>query len=51
MPVDASSTLEMKVIERALKATQSHTFNHFLTQALAHQRNQILAVGGRGGVE
>jgi hypothetical protein len=47
MPEDASSALEMKEMEGALKATQSHTLNHFLTQALA-QRNQILALGGRG---
>jgi hypothetical protein len=50
MPGDASSALEIKGIEGASKATQSHTLNHFLTQALA-QRNQILALGGRGGVE
>jgi hypothetical protein len=43
---DASSALEMKEMEGALKATQSHTLNRFLTQALA-QRNQILALGGR----
>jgi hypothetical protein len=47
MPGDASSAIEMKEMEGALKATQSHTLNHFLTQALA-QRNQILALGGRG---
>jgi hypothetical protein len=33
MPVDDSSALEMKEMEGALKATQSHTLNHFLTQA------------------
>jgi hypothetical protein len=47
---DASTALEMKEIEGALKATQSHTLNHLLTQALA-QRNQVLALGGRGGEE
>jgi hypothetical protein len=47
---DASSALEMKGIEGALKATQSHTLDHFLTQALA-QRNQVLALRGREGVE
>jgi hypothetical protein len=34
---DASSALEMKGIEGALKATQSHTLDHFLTQALAQR--------------
>jgi hypothetical protein len=48
MPGDASSALEMKGNEGALKATQSHTLNHFHTQAQA-QRNQVLALGGRGG--
>jgi hypothetical protein len=47
MPRDASSALEIKGVEGALKATQSYTLNHFLTQALA-QRNQVLALGGRG---
>jgi hypothetical protein len=49
-PRDASSALEMTVIGGALKASQNHTLNHFLTQALA-QGNQTLALGGRGGVE
>jgi hypothetical protein len=35
MPEDASSALEMKEMEGALKATQSHTLNHFLTKDLA----------------
>jgi hypothetical protein len=47
---EASSALEMKEMEGALKASQSHTLNQSLTQALA-QRNQILALGGRGGEE
>jgi hypothetical protein len=50
MPGNASSALEMKEMESSLKASQSHTLNHFLTQALA-QRNQSLALGGRGGEE
>jgi hypothetical protein len=41
MPRDASSALEMKEMEGSLKASQSHTLNHFLTQALA-QKNKIL---------
>jgi hypothetical protein len=48
IPRDASSALEMKEMEGSLKASQSHTLNNFLTQALA-QRNQSLALGGRGG--
>jgi hypothetical protein len=42
---DASSALEMKEMEGALKATQSHLLNHFLAQALG-QRNQIMALEG-----
>jgi hypothetical protein len=38
IPEDASSALEMEEIEGALKATQSHTLNHFPTQTLT-QRN------------
>jgi hypothetical protein len=48
MPGDASSALEMEEMDGSLKASQSHTFNLFLTQALA-QRNQDLALGGSGG--
>jgi hypothetical protein len=45
MPGDASSALEMKEMDGSHKASQSHTLNHFLTQALA-QRNQDLALRG-----
>jgi hypothetical protein len=47
---DASSALEMKEIERALKASVTLTRNHFSTQTLT-QRNQIMTLGGRGEVE
>jgi hypothetical protein len=40
----------MRKFEGALKASLILTRNHFSTQALA-QRNQILALGGRGEVE
>jgi hypothetical protein len=50
MPGDASSALEMKEMEGALKASLSHTLNQFLTQALV-QRNRVLALGGSGGEE
>jgi hypothetical protein len=50
MPGDASSALEMREFEGALKASLTLTRNHFSTQTLA-QRNQILALGGRGEVE
>jgi hypothetical protein len=35
MPGDASSALEMEEMDGSLKASQSHTFNLFLTQSLA----------------
>jgi hypothetical protein len=50
MPGDASSALEMREFEGALKASLTLTRNHFSTQTLA-QRNQILTLGGRGEVE
>jgi hypothetical protein len=50
MPEDASSALEMREFEGALKASLSHTRNHSSNQTLA-QRNQVLALGGRGEVE
>jgi hypothetical protein len=50
MPGDASSALVKGKFEGALKASLILTRNHFSTQALA-QRNQILALGGRGEVE
>ena len=50
MPGDASSALEMGRFEGAHKTSLILTRNHFSTQALA-QRNQILALGGRGEVE
>jgi hypothetical protein len=50
MPGDASSVLEMREFEGALKASLSFTWNHSSTQTLA-QRNQVLALGGRGEVE
>jgi hypothetical protein len=49
MPGDASSALEMREFEGALKAYLFHTRNHS-NQILA-QRNQVLALGGRGKVE
>jgi hypothetical protein len=50
MPEDASSALEMREFEGALKASPTLTTNHFSTQTL-DQRNQVLALGGRGEVE
>jgi hypothetical protein len=50
LPRDVSSALEMGKFEGALKASLVLTRIHFSTQALA-QRNQILALGGRGEVE
>jgi hypothetical protein len=50
MPGDASSALEMREFEGALKASLILIRNHFFTQTLA-QRNQILALEGRGEVE
>jgi hypothetical protein len=50
MPRDASSALEKREFEGALKASLTLTRNHFSTEILA-QRNKILALGGRGEVE
>jgi hypothetical protein len=50
MPGDASSALEMRKFEGALKASLILIRKHFSTQVLA-QRNQILALGGSGEVE
>jgi hypothetical protein len=47
---DASSALKMKEMDGWLKTSQSHTLNHFLTQALA-QSNQDSDLEGRGGEE
>jgi hypothetical protein len=44
---DASSALEMREFEVALKASLSHTRNHSSNQTLG-QRNQVLPLGGRG---
>jgi hypothetical protein len=49
MPGDASSALEMREFEVALKASLSHSRNHS-NQTLG-QKNQVLALGGRGEVE
>ena len=50
MPGDASSALEMKEMDGALKTSQYHTLNQVLTQSLA-QRRQGLALEGRGEEE
>jgi hypothetical protein len=50
MPRDTSSALEMREFEGVLQASLSHTRNHSSNQTLA-QRNQVLALGGRGEVE
>jgi hypothetical protein len=50
MPEDASSALEMREFEGALKASLTLTRNHSSTKTLS-QRNQVLALGGRGEVE
>jgi hypothetical protein len=50
MPGDASSALEMGRFEGALNASLVLSRNHFSTKAPA-QKNQILALGGRGEVE
>jgi hypothetical protein len=47
---DASSALEMREFEGALKASLFHTRNYSSNQTLA-PRNQVLALGGRGEVE
>jgi hypothetical protein len=50
MPGDASSALEIREFEGALKASLSHTRYPSSNQTLG-QRNQVLALGGRGEVE
>jgi hypothetical protein len=50
MPGDASSALEMREFKGALKASLSLTRNHSSNQTL-DQRNQVLALGGKGEVE
>jgi hypothetical protein len=50
MHIDASSALEMREFKGALKASLSHTRKHSANQTV-EQRNQVLALGGRGEVE
>jgi hypothetical protein len=38
---DASSALEMMEMERSLKASQSHTLNHFLTRDIAQRASHL----------